>query len=210
MKPARAGSGQRAKCVGSNHQPKTAVRHPARIKPSRDGHPLKVQPGHRPAQLRKPRPQPKTESLAPFLQPIPPAADRVAIHAALNCRLMHGTARQKPQQHDLLNRPAVPTPRRDTFRQPRTGLAAALAKEPGDEDRIQRTRRRRTPVHLAPITAVTPKPRQTAMRTGRRPIDRRLSFQKVLMVVKGHNRGHNPLHRPVSFVRVESVDNFPR
>jgi hypothetical protein len=48
------------------------------------------------------------------------------------------------------------------------------------------------------------------MRTGRRPIDRRLSFQKVLMVVKGHHRGHNPLQRPGSFVRVESVDNFPR
>jgi hypothetical protein len=27
---------------------------------------------------------------------------------------------------------------------------------------------------------------------------------------KGENRRHNPLHRPVSSVRVKSVKNFPR
>ena len=229
MKTAKPGFGQRAKCVGSKNQPDTAVRYPFRIKPSRDDDALPVQPGHCPAQghrsqaalpeprkihrtaqLGKPRPQPKTERLAAISQPHPPAAHRVAIHVPLNRRLMHGTASQQPQQNDLLNRPAIPAPWRDTFRQPGTGLAAALAKEPGDKNRIQRTRRLRMPVCLARITAVTPKSRQTAMRTGRRPVDHRLTFQSVSMLQKGQNRRHNPRHRPVSCVRVESFENFPR
>jgi hypothetical protein len=144
------------------------------------------------------------ERLAVITQPSPPAAHRVAVHPALIRRLMHRTARQKPQQHHLLNRSAVPTPRRDTFRPSRTGVAADLAKEPRDGDRIQRARRLRTPVRFTGITAMTPKPRQPAMGTGRRSVDHRLLFQKVSMVVKGLNRRHNPLHRPASFVRVES------
>jgi hypothetical protein len=229
MKTAPSDSGQRANCVGLKNQQDIAVPSPFRIRSSRDGHPLPVQPGHgpaqghrlqtaspesgkvhRPAQFRKPRPQPKTEPLAPLLQPTPPAPHGVAAHPAPSRRLMHGTTRQQPQQYDLLNRPAIPALGRDTFRQSRTGLAAALAKEPGDGDRMNRTRRLRTPVCFARITAVPPKPGQTAMRTGRRPIDHGLPFQSVSMLLKGQNRRHNPLHRPVSFVRVESFKNFPR
>ena len=229
MKTAPAGSGQRAKCVGWKTGVETAVRHPGRIKPSRDGHPRKVQPDHRlaqghrcqaalpepgkicrTAQIRKPRSQPKTEGLAPFLQPTPPAAHRVTVHATSNRSLMQRATAEQAQQHNLLHGPVVPTPRGDTVRQPRTGLAAALAKEPGYGDRIQEARRLRTPVCLARITAMTPKPGQTALRTGRRPVDHRITFQGVTVLWKGENRRHNPLNRPVSSVRVKSVKNFPR
>jgi hypothetical protein len=172
MKTAPSDSGQRAKCVGWKTGAEIAVPHPARITPSRDGHPIQVQPGHhlaqwhrrqtvspesckihRPTHLGKPRPQPKTEGLTAFLQPSPPAARRVAIHPALPSRLMQRATPEQPQQHRLLNRPVIPTPRRDALGQPRTGLAAALTKEPRDRNRVQRATWPRPSICLALITA---------------------------------------------------------
>ena len=229
MKTAKPDPGQRAKCVGWDQRTEMTVRHSLRIKPSRDGDPLKVQPGHRPAQrhglptalpesgkihgpaqFRKPRPQPQPEGRAPCLQPTPPAAGRAAIHSALSGGLMQGAAAEQTPQHHLLKRPTVPTPGCDAFRQPRAGLAAALAIETRNGHRIHRTRRLRPTIRLADIATMPPKSRQAAMGTGRRPVNLRFTVQRIQMLLKGKNRRYHPLHRPVSFVRVESLKNFPR
>jgi hypothetical protein len=133
----------------------------------------------------------------------------VAIHTALNCRLMQRPAAQQPQHHHLLNRPAIPPPWRDTFRQPRTGLAATLAQEPRDRDRIQRTARPGPSIRLALITAMPPKPPQATMRTGCRPVNQRFSRQRFEVLWKRKNRWHNPRHRLVSSA-VEKGEHFPR
>ena len=162
----------------------------SRVRRSWDSHPVAVQAGHRPAQahrrqtalpkaaevhrpaqLRKAAAQEQGEPVATVIQPPPPAPRRPAVQPHPAGAAVQRAAGQQQLQNQLLDCPAIPSPRRDALRQARTRPSAATAEITGDRDGVQRSGGMRAPVRLALVTAVAPKTAQPAMRAGRRPVD---------------------------------------
>ena len=225
MKPKNPPNAAGANCVGYRRRAKIRVLRPARIKRSRDNHPLAIQPGHRltqahrlptalpksaeihrPAQLRKTRLQQHGKHLTALTKPTPPASYRPAVQAHPTGAPVRRTTHQQQLQNQLLNGPAIPAPGSNALRQTRTRLAATLAEVTWNRDGIERSAGKRTSIRLTRITAMPPKPGKTTVWTDRRPINHGLTLKGVEMLLKRGNGWHNSMHRLVSSVMVKASE----
>jgi len=194
---------QRANCVGWSADAENACPPAPGVRPSRDGHAVPVQPGHRlpqrqpvqapfpegpkvhgPSQFWESAAQKPGEPVATLPQPAPPASYRPAVQTRPAGAPVHRATHQQELQGQLLNRPAIPAPRRYTLWQTRARMATPPTEVAWNWDGIQRSGIGRTSIRLALITAMAPKATQPAMRTGWWPVSLGGLFQHIEMLKK--------------------------
>ncbi len=139
------------------------------------------------------------------IQPAPPPAHRAPAHQSLAAERADRGPCQKQDQDHLLHGPPIPAARCHTLGQPRTSRPAARAVEARNRHRIERLHSLASPVGLAHVAPVAPRPRLATVRTTLEAVTLALACQRLLMLLKGRNSWHDTKHRPGAPVIVVCV-----